>query len=147
MEEENTKYMSKKEYLKKYDSNVGYALYVQDKIKSGDYARLETGDIYKVIGVGKDKRIYYIWGEHDWFDCSAVTNLSNKIDEIVEVGDLIIYRLKGLKHQFKGFLRLYKDVRSGKENLGIDNYSLEQIEIVKILTHEKIELNCYEVGE
>lgn len=27
------KYLSKKEYLEKYDSNAGYALYVQNNIK------------------------------------------------------------------------------------------------------------------
>lgn len=36
MEEINKRCISRKEYLKKYDSNVGYALYVQDNIRK-DY--------------------------------------------------------------------------------------------------------------
>lgn len=71
---------------------------------------------------------------------------SKQLKDLIESGDLIIYRLRGLKHQCKGFIRIYKDARSGKENLGIDYYSLEQIEIIKILTHEQIEANCYKVG-
>ncbi len=44
-----TNNISRKEYLKKYDSNVGYALYVQDNIRKDDYVRLNTGNIVKVI--------------------------------------------------------------------------------------------------
>ena len=40
-----------KKYLEKYDSNVGYALYVIDNIKKDDYARLNTGQIVKVKGI------------------------------------------------------------------------------------------------
>ena len=36
------KYLSKKEYLKKYDSNVGYALYVQNNIKKDAVALIEN---------------------------------------------------------------------------------------------------------
>ncbi len=86
-------YVSRKEYLKKYNSNVGYALYIQNNIKRNDYARLNTGEIVKVIGIKENninkKAIYYGFYEQDWFDSSAVENFSNNIIDLIEVGDYV----------------------------------------------------------
>lgn len=87
------KYLSRKEYLKKYDSNVGYALYVQNNIKRDDYARLNTGEIVRVIGIKENKlnkkAIYYGVYEQDWFDSMAVENFSDKPIELIEEGDYV----------------------------------------------------------
>lgn len=81
--------ISKKEYLKKYDSNVGYAVFVQDNIRKDDYARLNTGEIVKVIGIRENnvtkKAIYYGIYETDWFDSSAVENFSDNIIDLIQV--------------------------------------------------------------
>ena len=83
------KYMSRKEYLKKYNSEVGYALYVQNNIEKDDYARLNTGLICRVIGIKENncnkKAIYYGIYEQDWFDSMAVENFSKNIIDLVEV--------------------------------------------------------------
>ena len=115
-------------------------LFKEKEIEDGEYVRTKSGEIYKLT----DKKDYDFIRDKFYFQ---ITKHSKQLIELIESGDLIIYRLRGLKHQGKGFIRIYKDARSGKENLGIDNYSLEQIEIIKILTHEQIEQNCYEVGE
>ena len=47
--------ISKKEYLKRDDSNVGYALHVQNNIKKDDYAKLNTGEIVKVTGIRENQ--------------------------------------------------------------------------------------------
>ena len=87
------KYLSKKEYLEKYDSNVGYALYVQNNIKRDDYARLNTGEIVRVIGIKENKlnkkAIYYGVYEQDWFDSMAVENFSDKPIDLIEEGDYV----------------------------------------------------------
>lgn len=87
------KYLSKKEYLKKYDSNVGYALYVQNNIKRDDYVRLNTGEIVKVTGIKENKlnkkAIYFGIYEQDWFDSMAVENFSDKPIDLIEVGDYV----------------------------------------------------------
>lgn len=89
MEEINKRCISRKEYLKKYDSNVGYALYVQDNIKKDDYVRLNTGNIVKVIGIKANtvnkRAIYYGFYKQDWFDSAAVENFSDNITDLVEV--------------------------------------------------------------
>lgn len=90
-EEAMDKYLSKKEYLQKYDSNVGYALYVQNNIKRDDYVRLNTGEIVKVTGIKENKlnkkAIYYGIYEQNWFDSMAVKNFSDKIIDLIEEGD------------------------------------------------------------
>lgn len=95
---ERGEYVSRKEYLKKYNSNVGYALYIQNNIKRNDYARLNTGKIVKVIGIKENKvnkkAIYYgvydsDWFDSDWFDSSAVENFSKNIIDLIEVGDYV----------------------------------------------------------
>lgn len=87
------KYLSKKEYLSKYDSNVGYALYVQNNIKKDDYVRLNTGEIVKVIGIKENKlnkkAIYFGIYEQDWFDSMAVENFSDNIIDLIEAGDYV----------------------------------------------------------
>ena len=81
--------ISRKDYLRKYDSKVGYALYVQDNIKKDDYARLNTGQIVKVIGIRENnlnkKAIYYNVFNEDWFDAMAVENFSDNLIDILEV--------------------------------------------------------------
>lgn len=93
MEEIKDRCMSKKKYLKKYDSNVGYALYVQDNIKKDDYARLNTGEIVKVIGIRENnlnkKAIYYGIYKTDWFDSAATENFSDNIIDLIECGDYV----------------------------------------------------------
>lgn len=49
MREIKERCLSRKDYLKKDNSNVGYALYVQDNIRKDDYVRLNTGEIVKEI--------------------------------------------------------------------------------------------------
>lgn len=97
MEEIKDRCISKKEYLKKYDSNVGYALYVQDNIKKDDYARLNTGEIVKVIGIRENnvtkKAIYFGIYDEDWCYSAAVENFSENIIDLIEVRRLCKWKI------------------------------------------------------
>lgn len=144
------KYLSKKEYLNKHHSNVGYALYVQDNIRKDDYVRLNTGNIVKVIGIKANtvnkRAIYYGFYKQDWFDSAAVENFSdNKID-LIEVGDIIKYRIDNISTtlETKGYIKgivgiadeeMLQRIKSDK------NYN-----ILEILTREQYMANCYKVG-
>ena len=135
------KYLSKKEYLKEYDSNVGYALYVQNNIKRDDYVRLNTGEIVKVTGIKENKlnkkAIYYGIYEQDWFDSMAVENFSDKPIDLIEVGDYVngyrVYHIAG--H--------YVSVES------FEKYDLcfEGQDIKTIVTHEQMASIEYKVEE
>lgn len=95
--EDIKRYISRKDYLSKYDSNVGYALYVQDNIKKDDYARLNTGEIVKVIGIRENslnkKAIYYNVHNEDWFDAMAVENFSDNLIALLEVRRLCKWKI------------------------------------------------------
>lgn len=139
-----TNNISRKEYLKKYDSNVGYALYVQDNIRKDDYIRLNTGNIVKVIGIKANtvnkRAIYYGFYKQDWFDSAAVENFSDNIIDLVEVGDVLEIRT-GLHSSFKYFVE-------NEDNLLLLKEKVKEFwNIQTILTKEQFEANCYKVGE
>lgn len=145
------KYLSRKEYLKKYDSNVGYALYVQDNIKRDDYVRLNTGEIVKVIGIKENKlnkkAIYYGIYEQNWFDSMAVENFSDKPIELIEVGDVIRYKIKNISTtlETKGFIEGIVNISDEEhlENIRKD----KDYEIKSILTKEQMASIEYKVEE
>ena len=148
MEEINKRCISRKEYLKKYDSNVGYALYVQDNIRKDDYVRLNTGNIVKVIGIKANtvnkRAIYYGFYKQDWFDSAAVENFSDNIIDLIEVGDFV--------NGYKVISVDYDVMNDTTECIELDlnsNYQYNFIsirQIKTILTHEQFDANCYKVG-
>lgn len=145
MREIKERCLSRKDYLKKDNSNVGYALYVQDNIRKDNYVRLNTGEIVKVIGIKENnvnkKAIYYGFYDTDWFDSGAVENFSEKIIDLIEVGDYV----NGME-----VLDIYKprDLWEPIEirvNSRYTNFILVD-EIETILTKESYMANCYKVG-
>lgn len=130
-------YMSRKEYNKKYNSDVGYSLLVQNNIKRDDYARLNTGLICKVIGIKENncnkKAIYFGIYEQDWFDCSAVENFSNDLADLIEVNDIAIMSYNGIV--FQKFVSR-DDIVALK---------LKEYKLLEILTKEQFESKSYKV--
>ena len=130
---------------------------MEDKIEVNEYVRTKDGRIAQIksidyeAGIYRFDRIVYInefgMKENVLYNNEMFKKLivkhSKQLIDLIESEDLIIYRLRGLKSQRRGFIRIYND---GKEKLGIDNYSLEQVKIIKILTHQQFEANCYKVG-
>lgn len=150
MEGINKRCISRKEYLKKYDSNVGYALYVQDNIRKDDYVRLNTGEIVKVIGIKENKlnkkAIYFGIYEQDWFDSMAVENFSDKPIDLIEVKDVIKYRINNISTtlETKGYVEGIVDISDEEMLQKIKND--KNYEILEILTHQQYMANCYKVG-
>ena len=143
------RYISKKEYLKRDDSNVGYALHVQNNIKKGDYARLNTGEIVRVIGIRENqvnkKAIYFGAYDDDWCDSAAVENFSENIIDLIEVGDIVEYQVNSLSKLKVGRVKSYRDARSNKEYLGVDGFDITKIYIKQIQTNKQFERNCFKV--
>lgn len=132
----------------------------EKEIEIGEYGRTKDGIIAQIKSIDYENKIYefdrIIYTNVFGFSSTSLDNdemfqkimvkHSKQLIDLIESEDLIIYRLRGLKSQRRGFIRIYNDARSGKEKLGIDNYSLEQVKIIKILTHQQFEANCYKVG-
>jgi len=153
VEEIKERCISKKEYLEKYDSNVGYALYVQDNIKKDDYARLNVGEIVRVIEIRENqvnkKAIYFGIYDDDWCDSAAVENFSENIIDLIEVGDYVngeevidfyldYYGENNSKHIRYGVITKYSN-RYG------NTLYIKQEQIKSILTHEQYNANCYKI--
>lgn len=144
MEEIKDRCISKKEYLQKYDSNVGYALYVQDNIRKDDYVRLNTGEIVRVIGIRENnvnkKAIYYGMHETDWFDSLATENFSDNIIDLIEVGDYV----NGMEILDIYIPRDKWDPIELRVDSRYTNFILAD-EIKTILTKEQFKQNSYKV--
>lgn len=151
MEEINKRCISRKEYLKKYDSNAGYALYVQDNIRKDDYVRLNTGNIVKVVGIKANtvnkRAIYYGFYKQDWFDSAAVENFSDNITDLIEDKDIVEIELSEEFVEKKDKKKLIQigDIYT-KETLqkDIDNGIITRI--LTILSYNQYMANCYKVG-
>ena len=135
--------ISRKDYLKKDNSNVGYALYVQDNIKKDDYARLNTGQIVKIIGIKENKvdkkAIYFNIYNEDWCNSAAVENFSENIIDLIEVGDYV-----------NGYpVRRIPNFNNELCNFDLNNMEwtpLKEIDVYyNILTKELYQANCYTV--
>ena len=87
----NKRCISKEEFKKYEDNDVVYALYVRDNLKPNDYFRTFDGQIFKSINVSpiKGNEIYYANGDYTWADISAVVNFSDKLIDLIEVGDYV----------------------------------------------------------
>lgn len=137
------KYLSKKEYLNKYDSNVGYALYVENNIKRDDYVKLNTGEIVRVIGIKENKlnkkAIYFGVYEQDWFDSMAVENFSDNIIDLIEVGDIV--HIKDVLHEDITYIWSEDYLKALKEDIQ------NGIKLVSIVTHEQFASIEYKLEE
>lgn len=104
-----------------------------NEIEPYEYIRTESGNIFivdsekKVLQGLKFLNVQY----------GDITKHSKNIKDIVSYKDLIVYRVNGKQH--KGFVTKYHN------ELGINFYSLDQIEISKIVTREKLLQNVFEV--
>lgn len=118
---------------------------MKDIIEAGEYVRTENGKIDKVVS----NNYYmekYIETEKDFIFCNSIVKHSKQLIDLIEVGDIVKYKLKNLKHTNVTTVRLVQDARSNKEKKLIDGYNLEQIDILEILTKEQYNINCYKVG-
>ncbi len=118
---------------------------MKDVIEAGEYVRTKNGKIDKVVS----NNYYmekYIEAEKDFIFCNSIVKHSKQLIDLIEVGDIVKYKLKNLKHTNVTTVRLVQDARSNKEKKLIDGYNLEQIDILEILTKEQYNINCYKVG-
>lgn len=122
-----------------------------EEIKVGEYYRTKKGFIDKIEKIyesDKSEKFIKIKVERNNY-CfmlkkSNILKHSFYIKELITAGDLVTYKLAGINHMHTGIVKEYIDPRSwGVKSLGIDNYSLEQIEIIDIVTKELLQEDKY----
>ncbi len=104
-----------------------------DEIDINEYVRTESGDIFIV---DENKKVLQGLKFLD-VQYGKITKHSKNIKDIVGYRDLIVYKVNGKQH--KDFIRKVNG------HLQIEFWSLDQIEILKIVTREKLLNNIFEV--
>lgn len=125
-----------------------------EEIKINDYVRTIYGKIDKVTEIikGKHHTTYkgkeIVKGLNETIGTETdIVKHSKNIKELVQAGDIVVYKIKGLEHYNVDIVKEYTEARTLKTELRIGLYSLEQINILKILTKEKFESECFKVEE
>ena len=117
------------------------------EIEVGEYVRDRAGNIARVIKNNNDIfEIELNSGVRINQFIEFMTKHSKNIIDLLEVGDIVMYKIGIIKATGIGRIGIvnkFNDARSGKEVTLIDGYKPEEIDILKILTREQFEANCY----
>lgn len=121
------------------------------ELEIGEYVRDKNGNIDKIENYSLGCCVWHCVKGMCIDRCNTVgTHLtdivkhSKNIKELVEAGDVIKYKINSLRVEL-GKVEKYTDARSFKEYLGVNGCSLEEVDILEILTKEKFESECFKV--
>lgn len=114
----------------------------KETFKRTTYARTEDGEIgiiekYEFYDGLANPYLIKLKGND--YECAYEKNprISENINELIEEGDLLRFKLKGLKHEYITIVKKYHDSRKGEDWLLINGYKIEQVEILGIITREQ----------
>lgn len=118
------------------------------EIEVGEYVRTKKDGIVKLLDYEIDGS--GLWcGTVDkafWLRRENIVKYSSNLIELIEVGDIIEYKINKLSASKIGQVKPYKDARSFKEYLGVEGFGLKQVEIISVLAKEQFENMKYIVG-
>ena len=113
-----------------------------------EYVRVNNDVRISCLGIGKivNKVKETVYAEMGIglsvaYSTDKIVKHNKNIKELLEVGDIVEYTVGNMKNVYISTIKKY-----GK-GVGIDHYSLEQINIKKILTKQQYELNCFRLEE
>ena len=116
------------------------------EIKIGEYARNKEGKIIQIGWVGQsivvdiyDNITFSVTGRE-------IVKHSSNIKDLIQVGDIIIYTIN-CKIAEIDIVKEHTDARTLEKSLRVGLYSLEQIDIIQILTKEQFERESYHLEE
>ena len=122
-------------------------------IEVGDYVRTKNGEIHKVIEIKENRYItnfadyfYYRYDNNMGAFKSNIVNHSKQLIELIEVKDVIKYRINNISTtlETKGYVEGIVDISNEEMLQRIKND--KNYEILEILTHQQYMANCYKVG-
>ncbi len=122
-----------------------------EEIKDYDYIRTKQGTIARIKDTEFNVR-FNLAGQLLYEVCicgecfyEEIIKHSKNIIDLIQAGDVLHYKLKGLNCNYYGIVHSIKDLRTLEDKLRVSNYSLEQVEILEILTKEKFESESYKI--
>lgn len=113
------------------------------EIEVNEYIRTKNGSIDKVINPNYYMSIY-VECKKGMYLLDNVVKHSKQLIDLIEVGDVIKYKIENVTLETKGYLKGITDI-SDKEMLrNIRND--KNYKVLEILTKEQFLANCYKVG-
>jgi hypothetical protein len=121
-----------------------------EDIKVRDYVRTFNGEIFKIVGMKRNKGLtMYLTDSYSQYSDTVLMQCakahSKQIEELIEKGDIIKYRVNCRFTQL-GIAKEYTNVTTQDVYIGVEGWGLNQIEIIKIYTKEEFEMMGYEVN-
>lgn len=116
-----------------------------EEIKVNDYVKLDRGKIGQVIAIEKGSIMLDIV-ENRWVGICCIVKHSSNIIDLVQAGDIIIYTINCKMTDIE-IVKEHTDTRTLEKTLRVGLYSLEQVDIKKILTKEQFESESYRLEE
>ena len=109
--------------------------------QAGEFIRTDKGFIFQIDEKKKNLELYF------FMDAAfgKVKKHSMNINDIVENMDIIEYKLYNFNHTYINTVKEFLDPRSNQKKMVVDGYSLNQIQILKVLSHEIFNDRCFEV--
>ena len=107
----------------------------------GEFIRTDKGFIFQIDEQKKNLEIYFFMDSV----FGKVKKHSMNINDIVENMDIIEYKLYNFNHTYITTVKEFLDPRSNQKKMVVDGYSLNQIQILKVLSHEIFNDRCFEV--
>lgn len=120
---------------------------MEEKIEVNEYVRTKNGVIDKVDALyGMIENTVHLENQK-WFDIKNIANHSKQPIDLIEVKDVIKYRINNISTtlETKGYVEGIVDI-SDEEMLQRIK-SDKNYHILEILTKEQFEANCYKVKE
>ena len=131
------------------------------KIKVEEYVRTKDGVIFKILTKDKSDFGNHYYGITDNENYSNYTygkgshnDIKNKIlkhsfniIDLIESIDILVFKIKGCDFISRGIVYEEYDASKGEFYYIVNGHRLEEIQIIKILTHEQYERDCFVVEE
>lgn len=131
---------------------------MESKIQVGEYIRTNDGIIGKIKRIEldeTDKSLKWYVFDKKRYDMNFIDEIyinkpyikkhSSNVIDLLEVGDILKYRLNNLSSIDVSEVILVTEGRKLKEYLSVKGYSLNQIEILSLITKEQFKNIEYEV--
>lgn len=116
------------------------------EIKEGEFCRI-NGEIAKVIGKDDDNNILLDTQKIVTKQEIKKVKHSFNIIDLIETLDILAFKIQGFDFISRGIVYEEYDARKGEYYNIVNGHRLEEIQIIKILTHEQYERDCYVVEE
>lgn len=123
------------EYIRTYDGDIGILVEINNK--NYNYLTIDCKNDVRTDRIGPQNLLY--------LKNEDIIKHSTNIIDLIEVNDIVKYKLKGMNSVHISEVKGYIDARKNEKTLMVDGYKLEQVKILKILTHEQFEKASYEV--